>query len=404
VQKLISVAVIFGLSSLFGASTAQAQLKLTFPSGGMHRVWVSSATPDQKILGTPTSEKTVTISEAELAKGDVVKVLDVATNNLAQKSKKDAGTAWELKETDYTRLGKILVLSFDESHQPVMVTAMLKFGTESATLMMDSSGDGAFIIGALPGKVTATCSYMADGQTKQGPTVTYDFPLKRPMADMTVGLVVAGKVAPLPAEPKKAEPAKSKSDSSESTPSPASEHEGGTNWFAYVAVLAVGAGIVYALTKYLPQNRKLIEEKLAKVGMQLPSDEPPAPDPVPVAPKQAPVEKIILDPASDPAPVASVAGAVLNPRLVDGSGGVLLLLEGQTVIGREEGPDVTQVADQTLSRRHAEIQRRGDTVSLKDLGSTNGTYRNNQKLTDSAVTLVPGDTIQFGGVRYRYEV
>jgi pSer/pThr/pTyr-binding forkhead associated (FHA) protein len=56
----------------------------------------------------------------------------------------------------------------------------------------------------------------------------------------------------------------------------------------------------------------------------------------------------------------------------------------------------------TISRRHAELSRQGDTITVSDLGSTNGTYVNGVKLTSAAI-LRPGDQVQFGAVRFRYE-
>jgi pSer/pThr/pTyr-binding forkhead associated (FHA) protein len=60
------------------------------------------------------------------------------------------------------------------------------------------------------------------------------------------------------------------------------------------------------------------------------------------------------------------------------------------------------VSDPTVSRQHAEIERSGEEVSVRDLGSSNGTFVNGAKL-DSERVLCPGDTVQFGAVRYRFE-
>ncbi|MBL8039970.1 MAG: FHA domain-containing protein [Chthonomonas sp.] len=389
------------LTMLLTASS-WGQVKLTFETESERRIWVSSPEPDQKELGVLSKAKDYTVPVDDLAKGTVIKVLDVESNNVAVKSVKDAGANWAVKATDFTRLGKVQVVSFDESQHPLAVTANLKFGSEAVTLILDNSGAGAKVFGAPAGKVIATCSYLDGDQTKAGPTVTYDFQTKRAMKEMVVGLIIAGKpVQPVAA--KKAEAAKPKSENG-AEPKAEPTSTSSTNPLTYLIVLAVGAGLVYAIFKFLPQKRQLIEDQLAKVGVKLPTDEPPATDPVPVAPKSAPVEKILLDPAFEPDPVVSAASAVKNPRLVADDGSILLLTEGSIVVGREEAPDVTQIADQTLSRRHAEFQRSGDQVTIRDVGSTNGTYRNNQKLGDSPVALVPGDTIQFGAVRYRYEV
>jgi hypothetical protein len=63
-------------------------------------------------------------------------------------------------------------------------------------------------------------------------------------------------------------------------------------------------------------------------------------------------------------------------------------------IGRESSNDIV-VQDAELSRNHARISRRGGGYVLEDLGSTNGTFINRQRIT-SPRTLAPGDEIGLG--------
>ena len=88
---------------------------------------------------------------------------------------------------------------------------------------------------------------------------------------------------------------------------------------------------------------------------------------------------------------------VAGPRTVE--------LAGTTVVGRGVEADL-QVADTGVSRRHAEFRvvredgAKTDRVELHDLGSTNGTRVNGQRVR--AVTLTDGDHITFGGSEFVY--
>ena len=57
-----------------------------------------------------------------------------------------------------------------------------------------------------------------------------------------------------------------------------------------------------------------------------------------------------------------------------------------------------------MSRRHAYFYARGDAVFVEDLGSTNGTFVNGQRLEESAVPLSDGDELRFGGGDLAYRV
>jgi hypothetical protein len=77
--------------------------------------------------------------------------------------------------------------------------------------------------------------------------------------------------------------------------------------------------------------------------------------------------------------------------------GVSLPVTGPVVIGRSPGADIV-IGDDFVSGRHARLAPSGDGVVLEDLGSTNGTVLNGERLK-AARSLKPGDTIDIGAVR-----
>ena len=75
--------------------------------------------------------------------------------------------------------------------------------------------------------------------------------------------------------------------------------------------------------------------------------------------------------------------------------GVTFPLEGdQLIIGRD-AVNAVAINDAEVSRKHARLTFQGGKYVLEDLGSTNGTFVNGQRLT-SATVLKPGDVVSLG--------
>lgn len=77
-------------------------------------------------------------------------------------------------------------------------------------------------------------------------------------------------------------------------------------------------------------------------------------------------------------------------------GGDVALKDGVTTLGRTTENDVSFPGDTNVSRYHAEIEARGADYCLIDLGSSNGTTVNGDKVAGE-VYLKPGDRIVLGG-------
>src|SRR5947209_92714 len=72
----------------------------------------------------------------------------------------------------------------------------------------------------------------------------------------------------------------------------------------------------------------------------------------------------------------------------------------KTTIGRVED-NTFQIAEPSVSSHHCEIVLRGTDVMVKDLNSTNGSFINGEKVTESV--LKPGQVLRLGQIEMRLE-
>lgn len=70
-------------------------------------------------------------------------------------------------------------------------------------------------------------------------------------------------------------------------------------------------------------------------------------------------------------------------------------VSNETTVGRGGGCGILLSDDSFVSQLHARVFRRDGEIWVEDLGSTNGTFLNGNKVT-SPVTLRKGDRVQFG--------
>lgn len=110
---------------------------------------------------------------------------------------------------------------------------------------------------------------------------------------------------------------------------------------------------------------------------------------------------------------SSPSSLIPHPSSLPGGGGRLIATDGPhagaaftlrpgATIGREPGLDVALTSDTKASRRHAQIVADGAGMAIEDLGSTNGTYVNGQRIV-ARQPLVPGDTVTIGTTLLRVE-
>jgi pSer/pThr/pTyr-binding forkhead associated (FHA) protein len=88
--------------------------------------------------------------------------------------------------------------------------------------------------------------------------------------------------------------------------------------------------------------------------------------------------------------------ALLVVQRGPGSGSRILLDEDVVRAGRHPDSQIF-LDDVTVSRHHAEFHRRGDTFTVSDVGSLNGTYVNRDRI--DTVQLTDSDEVQIGKYR-----
>ncbi len=108
-----------------------------------------------------------------------------------------------------------------------------------------------------------------------------------------------------------------------------------------------------------------------------------------------PVEPPVAEAAPAAAPTAETGWAL---KAEDGQ--TRPIKEGVTKIGRGEGNDL-QLDELKVSRFHAELKAAGEGLEVTDLGSTNGTLVNGERLAPrEARSLNPGDEVCFGAAKF----
>jgi predicted component of type VI protein secretion system len=85
----------------------------------------------------------------------------------------------------------------------------------------------------------------------------------------------------------------------------------------------------------------------------------------------------------------------LSLEIVEGAGaGRMVAVAGTVTIGRGRDADLV-LADELVSRRHAQVTPVGSLAVVEDLGSRNGTFVNGEGI-HGPVRLAPGDQLQLG--------
>ena len=102
------------------------------------------------------------------------------------------------------------------------------------------------------------------------------------------------------------------------------------------------------------------------------------------------------------ADVAHRAPRLVVERAPGHDPGMIYDLEGDIVLGRGDRAAI-RLEDPFASSKHARIYEQGNVIVIEDLGSTNGTYLN-EELLETQRPLHPGDRVRIGDSEFAFEV
>jgi hypothetical protein len=403
--------------------SAQLKLTLTFESASPKEVFVASELPSNAPSNTvKATGASLEYTLPAFGGSDRIYVWDTATNNIASKVIKDiAGNNWAPKAADFTLIGKLTV-HVEHKGQPVQAAkVVLSTKGKSEERLLDPSGKGDLEFFGYPaGDLHVKVSYNTADKKPGSQEQIFPEPPKRDKPQPVLNVAVSDDVAtvaetaPTPGTPNSAQGSlPPQTGQAKPVEAPKDDSSPAGKLVVIILLLAMIGGGAYGFLHVIKNKPEQFEGLLKKLGVQIPTQQDPnaAGAPIPVTPlaPAPPAPKIMLDDA-DPIPLAAPTAVVTTPLVSSGSEPTLVretgervsLNEGEALVGREDGLGVSLAGESTVSRRHASVTRAGKTVVVKDLGSTNGTFVNGTRLQGEA-TLRPGDQVQFGEVRFRYE-
>jgi pSer/pThr/pTyr-binding forkhead associated (FHA) protein len=89
----------------------------------------------------------------------------------------------------------------------------------------------------------------------------------------------------------------------------------------------------------------------------------------------------------------------MRAQLIPADGGPAIeLVKDLSIVGRKEGTDV-RVDHKSVSKQHCVLVKADGLLLVRDLGSTNGTRVNGQRVRRAA--LLPNDQVAFASIRFK---
>lgn len=392
-------------------AVAAANITVRFPVDGKYRVWTapdySTSREDGTLVEGDTYEFSGVLSEYLFAYNE-------ATGNVWVTKTRSVEKDWYPNDEELRLAGTVKIRVEHEGRPVKAASVRINGGTPR---VIDEAAQGvATFENVRLGEIKVEASFKV-GRRDRLRRQSFELPVRRDEREPIFVFALTDKVETIapPATPAVTEKAPA------ATPK-ASPSAGGRSvssiigsFLVFVLTLAGAGALLYFGLKWVQNNQEKTQDALSKIGVPMdPVVSDPTPDPavapVPPAAQSGPPTPIMLDPNVAPDPVVDLtpptAAIILtggsDPRFVDAQGMPWPIAEGVSTVGRELSHPLNFNGEQTLSRRHAEVVRQGGNVIVRDVGSTNGTFVNGQKVMSDTV-LRPGDQVQFGAVRLRFE-
>ncbi|MCE5322787.1 FHA domain-containing protein [bacterium] len=340
-------------------------------------------------------------------------VMDKKTGNMvivdyaAPKDEKSAKPI-NLKSDDFQYVRNVRLRIVTQDGAPVargIVHITDGMGTEMSAVLTPADEGYVIFKNVATGEISVKVD--AEGLTKTKDS-DIELPEKRDSLGFERNVKVMGDVDTLPVEP---------STTTKGNAQPATAKPGPGSYILPSIVGVIFIAIIIVVFYSIFKSKGITAgEALKKMGVELPGDQAanvPAPEP------QDSVDPNICQfcgqkkDANGNCACTITAGASpfggqsqsAGPRLIGTQGAyagrIFDIPEGSVIIGRESSNQIALTDDSTASRRHAAITSANGEYTIRDEGSSNGTFVNGARITEQKLT--PGDEIQIGGSKFRFE-
>jgi hypothetical protein len=374
-------------------AAAPREITLEFKNEGERWWWAEKADSTPLNIPQKVSEKKATI---KLPEGTAVLwVLESKTGNMAQFKADELKETLTIRSDDWTHVARLQVNVRAQERPVAMAVVSLKDEAgHQRVQVLEPTAEGILLFERVPlGKVVVEVRYGDDQKVTQEMRLKAERDERVPVLNIALSGEVET-VAPPKASAQKQAPTGSRIGAI----------------VMFLLALALAIGVLVLLVRLALQKEKPLAEAMQKLGVELPAADSgggtTAPvGSTPVAPPQPdlpPLESAGIAPTATPTVSAGAAPTRLVGLQGAYAGQVFDIGAELITIGREVGNTIVLDQEATVSRRHAQLTRQNGELVVQDLGSTNGTFVNGQRIS-APTPLRVGDTVQFGMASFRVE-